>query len=104
VSDARELAGLAFARTGFERDDGRMDLSEVTGSHSAVLQAKRQSLMDLMNIAHYQAMLKLDIDNEKRSVVERLLAEAEAVLATDSEREMQSKGGDENGNTPGAVN
>jgi hypothetical protein len=29
-----------------------------------------------LNIAHYQAMLKLDIDDEKRSTVARLLAEA----------------------------
>ena len=36
-----------------------------------------------LNIAHYQAMLKRDIDDEKRSTVARLLAEAEEVLATD---------------------
>jgi hypothetical protein len=36
------------------------------------------------NIAHYQAMLRLDIDDEKRSAVERLLAEAKDVLATDA--------------------
>ncbi len=36
-----------------------------------------------LNIAHYQAMLRLDIDDEKRSAVARLLAEAEEVLATD---------------------
>jgi hypothetical protein len=30
------------------------------------------------------AMLKLDIDDEKRSAVDRLLAEAEEVLTTDS--------------------
>ena len=36
-----------------------------------------------LNIAHYQAMLKLDIDDEKRSTVARLIAEAEEVLATD---------------------
>ena len=36
-----------------------------------------------LNIAHYQAMLKLDIDDERRSVVERLLAEAKEVLAED---------------------
>ena len=36
-----------------------------------------------VNIAHYEAMLKLRIDDEKRSTVERLLAEAEEVLATD---------------------
>jgi hypothetical protein len=29
-----------------------------------------------MNIAHYRTMLKLHLDDEKRSVVERLLAEA----------------------------
>jgi hypothetical protein len=29
-----------------------------------------------LNIAHYQAMLKLDIDDEKRPTVARLLAEA----------------------------
>ena len=34
-----------------------------------------------MNIAHYEALLKLDIDGEKRSVVERLLAEARENLA-----------------------
>jgi hypothetical protein len=37
-----------------------------------------------LNIAHYQAMLKLGIDDEKRSVIERLLAEAEEVLTTAS--------------------
>jgi len=38
-----------------------------------------------MNIAHYRAMLALAMEGEKRSVVERLLAEAERslVLATD---------------------
>jgi hypothetical protein len=35
------------------------------------------------DIAHYQAMLTLDIDDEKRSTVQRLFAEAEEVLATD---------------------
>ena len=34
-----------------------------------------------MNIAHFQAMLKRDIDEETRSIVERLLAEAEHHLA-----------------------
>jgi hypothetical protein len=33
------------------------------------------------NIAHYDALLKLDIDDEKRSMVEQLLAEAKEVLA-----------------------
>lgn len=36
-----------------------------------------------LNIAHYQAMLKLDINDLKRSTVERLVEEAEEVLATD---------------------
>jgi hypothetical protein len=40
------------------------------------------------NIAHYQAMLKLDIDDEKRSAVDRLLAEAEEVLTTDSKKQQ----------------
>jgi hypothetical protein len=34
-----------------------------------------------MNIARYRTLLKLDIDGEKRSVIERLLAEAEGNLA-----------------------
>ena len=36
-----------------------------------------------MNIAHFQAMLKLDMDGAKRSVIERLLDETklELVLA-----------------------
>jgi hypothetical protein len=33
-----------------------------------------------MTIAHYGAMLKLDLDDKKRSMVERLLAEAEEHL------------------------
>jgi hypothetical protein len=33
-----------------------------------------------MNIARFQAMLKLDIDDEKRTVVERLLQEAKLEL------------------------
>jgi hypothetical protein len=36
-----------------------------------------------LNTAHHQAMLKRDIDDEKRSTVVRLFAEAEEVLATD---------------------
>ena len=34
-----------------------------------------------MNIAHYGALLKLDLGDEKRSVVKRLLAEAKRDLA-----------------------
>ena len=33
-----------------------------------------------MNIAHYQAMLRLDLDEPRRAAIERLLAEAEANL------------------------
>lgn len=36
-----------------------------------------------LNIARYQAMLKLDIDHDKRSTIEHLLAEAQEVLAAD---------------------
>ena len=34
-----------------------------------------------MNIAHYQALLKLNMDGAKRSVIERLLAKAKEDLA-----------------------
>jgi hypothetical protein len=34
-----------------------------------------------MNISHYGAMLKLNLDDEKRSVVNRLLTEAKEHLA-----------------------
>ena len=44
-----------------------------------------------INIAHYQAMLKLHIDDEKRSMVGRLLAEAEEALAMDSKTPQQAK-------------
>ena len=40
------------------------------------------------NIAHFQAMLQLDIDDEKRSVIKRLLAEAKDVLATDEKTQQ----------------
>lgn len=42
-----------------------------------------------MNIAHFRALLQLDIDDAKRSVVERLLAEAEKnlVLAEAAKRQ-----------------
>jgi hypothetical protein len=63
---ARELAGLAFARTGFERDDGRMDLSEVTRGHTAVLQAKRQSLMDLAKLCGWVVEKRDDVSVEQR--------------------------------------
>ena len=34
-----------------------------------------------MNIAHYEALLKLNMDDGKRSVIERLLADARESLA-----------------------
>ncbi len=43
-----------------------------------------------LNIAHYQAMLKLGLDDEKRATVERLLAEAKNVLAEDSREQVRS--------------
>lgn len=33
-----------------------------------------------MNISHYRALLKLDIDDIKRSTIERMLAESEKAL------------------------
>jgi hypothetical protein len=42
-----------------------------------------------MNIAHYGAMLKLDIGDEKRSIAERLLAEAKRDLALATTWEKQ---------------
>lgn len=39
------------------------------------------------NIARYEAMLRLDIDDRKRSAVRRLLAEARLALALTFEQE-----------------
>jgi hypothetical protein len=39
----------------------------------------------LLNIAHYKALLKLDMDDGKRSVVERLLAQARLDLGLAAE-------------------
>ena len=41
---------------------------------------KEEPIIIQMNIAHYGALLKLELSAEKRSVVERLLAEAQANL------------------------
>ena len=38
-----------------------------------------------LNIANCRAMLKFDIDDDKRLTIERLLAEAEEVLAAEPE-------------------
>jgi hypothetical protein len=41
-----------------------------------------------MNISHYGAMLKLDLGDKQRSIIEQLLAQAKAnlVLAIDSRK------------------
>jgi hypothetical protein len=48
-----------------------------------------------MNIARYQAMLKRELDVEERSIVQRLLADAEAklVLANDARSQQSLSGG-----------
>ena len=45
-----------------------------------------------MNIAHYKALLKLDLDESKRAAIEQLLAETEQALAAaaDSTSEMSA--------------
>jgi hypothetical protein len=46
-----------------------------------------------MNIARYRAMLQFDMDAEKRSLVERLLAKAEAgltALTLDASRDRRT--------------
>ena len=43
-----------------------MDLSEVTGSHTAVLQAKRQSLMDLAKLFGWVVEKSEDVSIEER--------------------------------------
>ena len=46
-----------------------------------------------MNIAHFQAMLKLDMDGAKRSVIERLLDEARLELVrTNKKAKIDSLG------------
>jgi hypothetical protein len=42
---------------------------------------KEEPIIIRMNIAHYGALLKLELSAEKRAVVERLLSEAHANLA-----------------------
>jgi hypothetical protein len=55
-----------------------------------------------MNIAHYGALLKLDLDDDKRSIVERLLAEAKRDLAVAvSLKQLQERRAEErDGATP----
>jgi hypothetical protein len=42
-----------------------------------------ESVITELNIAHYEALLKLDLDDSKRSTVNRLLAEATEQLEHD---------------------
>jgi hypothetical protein len=42
-----------------------------------------------MNVDHYRALLKLEMKDDKRSVIERLLAEAKADLAQAAERKRE---------------
>jgi hypothetical protein len=44
-----------------------------------------------INIAHYRALLKLDMNDGKRSIVERLLAESRADLARAIESSKDQK-------------
>jgi len=41
------------------------------------------------NIAHYEGMLKLDLDDKERSIVERWLTEAQEKLACGHDRSEQ---------------
>ena len=40
-----------------------------------------------LNIAHYEAMLKLDMDDRKRATIQKLLAQARFALAPAPEEE-----------------
>jgi hypothetical protein len=46
-----------------------------------------------MSIAHYGALLRLDLDDDKRSIVKRLLAEAKEslVLATEQRKQQERR-------------
>jgi hypothetical protein len=58
-----------------------------------------------MNIARYQAMLKRELDFEERSIVQRLLADAEAnlVLANDTRTQQNLSGGGRKQSATGVV-
>jgi hypothetical protein len=47
---ARELASMGFAKTGLVGPDGRMDFSKEVSVPTGLLQAKRQSLMDIAKL------------------------------------------------------
>lgn len=44
-----------------------------------------------LNIAHFRASLKLEMDNNKRSIIERLLAEASEALAMTAESDTDQR-------------
>jgi hypothetical protein len=58
-----------------------------------------------MNIARYQAMLKRELEFEERSIVQRLLADAEAnlVLANDTRTQQNLSGGGRKQSATGVV-
>lgn len=43
------------------------------------------------NITHYRAMLKLDMDEKKRAIIERLLAKTEEDLLSATEADIQQQ-------------
>ncbi len=43
------------------------------------------------NIAHYRAMLKLDMDERKRAIIERLLAKTEKDLAWATDPDLRQE-------------
>jgi hypothetical protein len=53
-----------------------------------------------MNIAHYGALLAFDLDDEKRSVVSRLLAEAKESLVLAIDLKKSRTGADHSGRRP----
>ena len=70
----RERSRILQARKNKRGSDPPVSLTE-----GAVM--TENPLIIQMNIAHYQAMLKLDMDGAKRSVIEKLLAKAKEDLA-----------------------
>ena len=45
------------------------------------------------NVVHYREILAVETDGEKRKLVEKLLAEAEAELAATKEKDREQKAG-----------
>jgi hypothetical protein len=54
-----------------------------------------------MNISHYGALLRLDLDDDERSIVKRLLAEAKEslVLATEQRKQHERRAHASKGDT-----